>query len=257
MRNRCNNFDRQTTHSVGRIRVNTGKGAWVGIEIEGRATTMAIAGLGSLAALLAGAGFAQADPGVPVPPPPPPAIFAPQAAAPAPAAPPAPVASVAQVNPGPAPAAPAPAASLAAPAPAGPGAPAPAVTDPLAPPPAVPAAADPAPPAEVPHLVSPENLPPGTSLSPTTRQTGGSYLRELWHAVQTQEVSGKDALLLLTQRPLSSNTPPPGLSMNPVQQTPPAAPAPGEPLPPASAPAPAPVADPAVVPAPTPPPPAG
>ena len=81
-------------------------------------------------------------------------------------------------------------------------------------------AADAAPPAEgVPHLVSPENLPPGTSITPVGPQqsNGRSYLRELWHAVQTQEVSGKDALLLLTQRPLNANaTPPPGLAANPA-----------------------------------------
>ena len=80
-------------------------------------------------------------------------------------------------------------------------------------------AADAATPAEgIPHLVSPENLPPGTSITPVGphQSNGGSYLRELWHAVQTQEVSGKDALLLLTQRPLNANaTPPPGLAANP------------------------------------------
>ncbi len=171
------------------------------IDFEVKAATVATAGLGALAALLAGATTAQADPGVPVPPPPPPP-------------------------------------ALAAP-------------DIPGPPPAVPLAADAAPPAEVPHLVSPENLPPGTSMTPVGPQqsTGQSYLRELWHAVQTQEVSGKDALLLLTQRPLSATaTPPPGLAANPAQPMPAAPPPPaGDPLPPAAA---------APVP-PTPPPPAG
>ncbi|MCT7661871.1 hypothetical protein [Mycobacterium deserti] len=87
-----------------------------------------------------------------------------------------------------------------------------------------------APPAEgVPHLASPENLPPGYSMAPVGPQesSGVTYLRELWHAVQTQEVSGKDALLLLTQRPLDPGTaPPPGMSPNPTP------PAPGQPLPP-------------------------
>lgn len=186
------------------------------IDIEVKATTVATAGLGALAALLAGPASAQADPGVPIPPPPPPALVAP-------------------VIPGPPPA-------LPVAAPAAPDAP--------APPPAVPVAAD-APPAEVPHLVSPENLPPGTSSAPVGPQQSrsGSYLRELWHAVQTQEVSGKDALLLLTQRPLNANaTPPPGLSTNPGQPMPAAQPPPpGDPLPPG----------PVVPPAPTPPPPAG
>jgi len=93
-------------------------------------------------------------------------------------------------------------------------------------------AADPAlPPEAVPHLPSPENLPPGTVDDPVTpSQPRLTYLRELWHAVQTQEVSGSDALLLLTQRPLDANAaPPPGV-----------APGPQPPLPPAPPPAPAP-----------------
>jgi hypothetical protein len=73
------------------------------------------------------------------------------------------------------------------------------------------AADDPAlpapPPAEVPHLLSPENLPPGTSDVPVDppQSRGTSYLRDLWYAVQTQDISGRDALLLLTQRPLDAN----------------------------------------------------
>ena len=62
------------------------------------------------------------------------------------------------------------------------------------------------PPDGVPHLSSPENLPPGTTDAPPDgdqpRTLG--YLRDLWHAVQTQEVSGRDALLLLTQRPMNA-----------------------------------------------------
>ncbi len=80
----------------------------------------------------------------------------------------------------------------------------------------------------VPHLSSLDNLPPGTSEAPTVPESRGvSYLRDLWHAVQTQEVSGADALLLLTQRPMdpASASPPPVLA----------------PLPPPTAPAPAPV----------------
>jgi len=87
------------------------------------------------------------------------------------------------------------------------------------------AAGDPAvPPEGVPHLSSPENLPPGTSDTPVDAgppRTLG-YLRDLWHAVQTQEVSGSDALLLLTQRPLDPNAaPPPGMPANPTPPMPP------------------------------------
>ncbi len=97
--------------------------------------------------------------------------------------------------------------------------------DPDAPPPPVPipgeesistqaavgdSALPPPPPAEVPHLSSPENLPPGTTDVPVDPQQGRgvSYLRDLWHAVQTQDISGRDALLLLTQRPLDPNAVP-------------------------------------------------
>jgi hypothetical protein len=110
------------------------------------------------------------------------------------------------------------------------------------------AAGDPAlpPPAEVPHLLSPENLPPGTSGTPLDppQGRGTSYLRDLWHAVQTQEISGKDAILLLTQRPLDPNAvPTDGLPAGPQAPLPDAAP-PGDPLPdapPPDAPPPGPV----------------
>ena len=212
----------------------------MGIEIEMKVSTVASAGLATFGALLVGATVAQADPGVPVPPPQPPALVAP-------------------VIPGP-PVAPPPAPPVAAPAPIVPGVPAPPPAVPVAGVAPVPIAAEPAPPAEVPHLVSPENLPPGTSLTSAApgQSNSGSYLRELWHAVQTQEVSGKDALLLLTQRPLRANTTPPsGLAANPPEQMPAVPPPPqGEPLPSASPPGPA--HDPAVAapPASTPPPPA-
>jgi hypothetical protein len=111
---------------------------------------------------------------------------------------------------------------------------------PIPPPPPPPAqtapvealAADPAPPPEaVPHLPSPENLPPGTVDDPVTpSQPRLTYLRELWHAVQTQEVSGSDALLLLTQRPLDANAaPPPGVPAGPQPPLPPLPPAPPPP----------------------------
>lgn len=74
----------------------------------------------------------------------------------------------------------------------------------------------PAAPAPVQHLSSPENLPPGTSADAPEPQGRLSYWRDLLHAMRTQEVSGNDALLLLTQRPLDADAaPPPGVSANP------------------------------------------
>lgn len=71
--------------------------------------------------------------------------------------------------------------------------------------PAVPAA-----PAEVPHLASPENLPTGTTLDEATlpaQSPNVTYLKEIWHAIQTQDITGKDALLALTQRPMTTPEP--------------------------------------------------
>jgi len=93
-------------------------------------------------------------------------------------------------------------------------------------------------PQPVPHLLSPENLPPGTSAVPVgpPQGRGMSYLRELWHAVQTQDVTMNEAIFLLTQRPLDPNAaPPPGMPAGPQ------APLPVEPVP-------APVPDPAPTP---------
>ncbi|KDE99085.1 transglycosylase [Mycolicibacterium aromaticivorans JS19b1 = JCM 16368] len=98
----------------------------------------------------------------------------------------------------------------------------------------------------MPHLTSPENLPPGTSDQPEGPQEGPNvtYLKELWHAIQTQQVSKGDALLALTQRPM--NTP---VTNDPSMGTPPGdpnapAPAPADPnaplVPAAPAPAPGP-----------------
>ena len=126
-----------------------------------------------------------------------------------------------------------------------PPAPAPAPADPAAAPAPdanMVAAGQPAPVADgVPHLSSPENLPPGTSDQPvSTDSPNVTYLKELWHAIQTQEISRGDALLALTQRPL--NTP---VTNDPSMGTPPPvdpnAPAPVAPAPaPELAPAPAP-----------------
>jgi hypothetical protein len=137
--------------------------------------------------------------------------------------------------------------ALADPPPVLPLPPAPAPADPaIVAPPAPPlegtvqaASADPAaPPAEVPHLSSLQNLPPGTTDTPVDPDQGHglSYLRDIWHAYQTQEVSGKDALLLLTQRPMDAEAvPPPGMPANP---TPPGAPLPVDAPPPAAPPIP-------------------
>ncbi|CAJ1579912.1 transglycosylase family protein [[Mycobacterium] wendilense] len=91
----------------------------------------------------------------------------------------------------------------------------------------------------IPHLPSPDNLPPGASNVPLTpnNQPNLTYLRELWHAVQTQEISGNDMLLALAQRPLNSQ-PPAQAPLTPNTPVGPAAPAPA----PAPAPVPAPPA---------------
>lgn len=63
-----------------------------------------------------------------------------------------------------------------------------------------PAAAAPTPPDGVPHLPSPESLPPGTtSIEPEHSRLG--YLRDIWNAVRGKDLSASDALLLLAQRP--------------------------------------------------------
>lgn len=59
----------------------------------------------------------------------------------------------------------------------------------------------------VPHLPSPNNPPPGTSDVPVgeTGNANVSYLKDLWHAVQNQEIDRNDLLLALASRSL--NTP--------------------------------------------------
>ena len=108
------------------------------------------------------------------------------------------------------------------------------------------AAGQPAPVADgIPHLSSPENLPPGTSDQPvSTDSPNVTYLKELWHAIQTQEISRGDALLALTQRPL--NTP---VTNDPSLGTPPGDPNAPAPAPADTAPAPAPELVPAPAPA--------
>jgi len=75
----------------------------------------------------------------------------------------------------------------------------------------------------VPHLSSLEHLPPGTAAAPVDPPQGRglSYLRDLWHAVQTQEVSAGDAVMLFTQRPMDpAAVPPPGVPAGPMPPAP-------------------------------------
>jgi hypothetical protein len=179
----------------------------VRIDSETATLTVISGAFGIIAALTFSAPTALADPAPPDPAPAP--FVVPAIPAPAP-----PIAPADPAIPAPAP--------MAAPAP-GPGSDSTIQT----------AAGDPATPADgVPHLSSPENLPPGTTDVPPDAgqpRTLG-YLRDLWHAVQTQEVSGRDALLLLTQRPMNPDSGPPrGMPANP---TPPLVPEPA-PAPPA------------------------
>jgi hypothetical protein len=60
----------------------------------------------------------------------------------------------------------------------------------------------------VPHLPSPDNLPPGTT---QTAPEGPkmSYLRYLWQAVQTPGITMSDALMLIAQRPMDAQAPAP------------------------------------------------
>lgn len=62
------------------------------------------------------------------------------------------------------------------------------------------------PPDGIPHLPSPESLPPGaTQTAPEHRNL--SYLREIWQAVRGRDVSMSDALLLIAQRPMDVPNP--------------------------------------------------
>lgn len=89
------------------------------------------------------------------------------------------------------------------------------------------------PPDGVSHLASPDALPPGATMDPSVmgdESPNVSYLKDLWHAVQSQEISGKEALLLgIAQRGM--NTPYPEQAPGPNVPT-----SPGDPvlLPPAS-----------------------
>lgn len=55
----------------------------------------------------------------------------------------------------------------------------------------------------VPHLPSPDNLPPGTTQTAPERRTLG-YLRDIWNTARTEDVTMSDMLLLIAQRPMST-----------------------------------------------------
>ncbi|SCX27125.1 hypothetical protein [Mycolicibacterium fluoranthenivorans] len=66
----------------------------------------------------------------------------------------------------------------------------------------------------VPHLASPDALPPGSTMDPSVMAGAESprvsYLRDLWNAVQNREISGKEALVLgLAQRGMDTPNPAP------------------------------------------------
>lgn len=83
-----------------------------------------------------------------------------------------------------------------------------------------------APPDGVSHLPSLQNLPPGTTQTPPERRSLG-YLRDVWQVIRTEDVTMSDALMLLAQRPMSSQprgrlaTSPPAVVADPVTLPPP------------------------------------
>ncbi len=89
----------------------------------------------------------------------------------------------------------------------------------------------------MPHLASPDAPPPGSTMDPTAQDPDSpnvSYLKDLWQAVQSHDISGKEALIMgLSQRGM--NTPYPEQAPGPNVPTTPEAP-----IDPAAAPAPPP-----------------
>ena len=102
----------------------------------------------------------------------------------------------------------------------------PAVGDPQdpAPPPAPPgqavaqsaAGGSDVPPNGMPHLSSPSNLPPDTTTdTPVDSQSDKlNYAREVWHAIQDQDITMGQGLLMLAQQPMDA-TPQTGMPINP------------------------------------------
>jgi hypothetical protein len=102
-----------------------------------------------------------------------------------------------------------------------------------------PAAALPAMPDGVPHLTSPDNLPPGSTMDPSATPSDSpnvSYLKDLWQAVQSHDISGKEALIMgLSQRgmntPYPEHAPGPNVPVTPADPAAPPPPAPDAPPP--------------------------
>jgi hypothetical protein len=102
----------------------------------------------------------------------------------------------------------------------------------------------PTPPNGIPHLASPDAPPPGSTMDPDQAGPGDtpnvSYLKDLWQAVQSHDISGKEALMMgLAQRGM--NTPYPDQAPGPNVPVTPGDPAAVAPVNPALPPAPAPL----------------
>jgi len=100
----------------------------------------------------------------------------------------------------------------------------------------------PTPPNGIPHLASPDAPPPGSTMDPDQAGPGDtpnvSYLKDLWQAVQSHDISGKEALMMgLAQRGM--NTPYPDQAPGPNVPVTPGDPAAVAPVDPALPPAPA------------------
>lgn len=85
----------------------------------------------------------------------------------------------------------------------------------------------------VPHLASPDALPPGSTMDRSVmgnESPNVGYLKDLWHAVKNQEISGKEALILgIAQRgmntPYPQQAPGPNVPVAPVTPDTPVTPA--------------------------------
>lgn len=56
----------------------------------------------------------------------------------------------------------------------------------------------------VPHLATPDALPPGTTQQQTRNSSTRGYLKDVWEAVRSGDVTTGEALLLIAQRPMDS-----------------------------------------------------
>ncbi len=94
--------------------------------------------------------------------------------------------------------------AVADPVPVDPSVPAPAETAPPVDAVAAPAPVPQTPPEGVSHLPSPDSLPPGTTQE-APQHPKLEYLRDVWNALRSEDVSASDALLLLAQRPVDNS----------------------------------------------------